>query len=1200
MRPSRTLDLRSGDLRVGANVARGAPRGDLGAAAHGLLALCVGLVACAPTHPSAHPATDAGPPDAASLDGAPQDGGSFDADSLDAPADAAPLLPPLRDASLRSDLPDAALDGSVADAGFEPSPIGTDGLVSWYPFDGDLHDGIGPNALVAEAASTFTDERYTRAGQAYGPSGRTAMNGASSASFTTLDVTRGLTLEGWARGRGNNAGGVLFGWGNGADGTPTLAVLEGYGFLSVRIGRDYRNVFVGNFARVLGDACWHHVALVLPPGFLAGAPFQLFVDGVASSLGYQDRISPGVTAGVTAVLNTADNVFGSPFLVGTFSGGEAGTRQVDDVRVWQRSLTSDELLRLSTPAAGGPRCLPPAPPVWAPGPRCAPSSTALHVDLGVRVLTDDTIAVISDPNPWMVGQLRTDCGAFLDALDAQRGSVLAWEVSRYYDESALEVQARFRPILQHALDTPGYFALVSPAGFTAPTLLANWPQSTREWVLPRSLADQAPVRTSAAEVVDYSYLRLSAPLVAGGHYAIDDGTGARVEFDYDPASTVSWALQVDQLGYAVDAPKYAYLGAWLGPAGALDLARFEGGAFRVVRESDGASVYTGTIHHRSAPTFWGTDAQPVTGADVYELDFSSLTANGRYHVEVVGAGRSWSFSVGNDALGEAFYTHARSLYHARCGTEISAAFTPWHRGDGHGVTRRGGFPSESDDYRDHAADGWGFRSASGAYVAYGEFDMVSRTATDTVLPGVSGGWHDAADFDRASWHLSVQDDLAHAYLYYPEHFSDGQLAIPESGNGVPDLLDESVWGLDVFRLGQESDGRTAIHVEATSHPRVEDPALDPQPYYLGLGTRSSSLEYASRAALLSRALTRAGDTVRAAEFLASARAAWTFGTGPTRVTFTVPGTTDTWTEPATPPVARQLAAAVQLWLATGDSAFRVELDRADLDTAFQREANNPLLFPYLLLDVALEPTRFPPTWAPLARASILSRADLFAAAQDEEPYRKYWYAPTHGYFWTLGWGQGHFQPLRFALAAYLLTGDARYRAAALLGMNWEQGANPQGRVQTTGLGSNGVVAVLHLPSFMDGIDEPVPGLTPFGYGAGLPYNARTRVWGVFADADPGTGFEPIAEALLPAPWSDSTTSLARIGEVLYSTIPVFRRYVALEAQNPATTEMDVRGMGSGAAIAGMLLEPRWAPSPALLARRPRTDVALRDSRWYFP
>ena len=123
---------------------------------------------------------------------------------------------------------------------------------------------------------------------------------------------------------------------------------------------------------------------------------------------------------------------------------------------------------------------------------------------------------------------------------------------------------------------------------------------------------------------------------------------------------------------------------------------------------------------------------------------------------------------------------------------------------------------------------------------------------------------------------------------------------------------------------------------------------------------------------------------------------------------------------------------------------------------------------------------------------------------------------------------------------------------------------------------------------------------PFGYGAGIPYDARTRVWGIYADALPATGFAPIAVSLMPAPWSDPALPLADLGNVLYAQWPVWRRYVALEAQNPATTEMDVRGMACAASITGMLLGPGWTPSAALRARRPRTDDELRQSWWALP
>lgn len=39
---------------------------------------------------------------------------------------------------------------------------------------------------------------------------------------------------------------------------------------------------------------------------------------------------------------------------------------------------------------------------------------------------------------------------------------------------------------------------------------------------------------------------------------------------------------------------------------------------------------------------------------------------------------------------------------------------------------------------------------------------------------------------------------------FPAKFSDGQLNLPESGNGIPDVLDEAAVQVDVFRKTQTS------------------------------------------------------------------------------------------------------------------------------------------------------------------------------------------------------------------------------------------------------------------------------------------------------------------------------------------------------------------------------------------------------------
>ena len=55
---------------------------------------------------------------------------------------------------------------------------------------------------------------------------------------------------------------------------------------------------------------------------------------------------------------------------------------------------------------------------------------------------------------------------------------------------------------------------------------------------------------------------------------------------------------------------------------------------------------------------------------------------------------------------------------------------------------------------------------------------------------VRGGYHDAADYDRRPTHIPIAHNLCRVYEMNPEAFIDKQFVIPESGNGIPDVLDE--------------------------------------------------------------------------------------------------------------------------------------------------------------------------------------------------------------------------------------------------------------------------------------------------------------------------------------------------------------------------------------------------------------------------
>lgn len=71
---------------------------------------------------------------------------------------------------------------------------------------------------------------------------------------------------------------------------------------------------------------------------------------------------------------------------------------------------------------------------------------------------------------------------------------------------------------------------------------------------------------------------------------------------------------------------------------------------------------------------------------------------------------------------------------------------------------------------------------------------------------VSGGWFDAGDYNKyTDWNGNYVETLLMAYFDRPKAFTD-DYNIPESGNGIPDILDEAWWGLEHLLRIQNDDG----------------------------------------------------------------------------------------------------------------------------------------------------------------------------------------------------------------------------------------------------------------------------------------------------------------------------------------------------------------------------------------------------------
>ena len=94
---------------------------------------------------------------------------------------------------------------------------------------------------------------------------------------------------------------------------------------------------------------------------------------------------------------------------------------------------------------------------------------------------------------------------------------------------------------------------------------------------------------------------------------------------------------------------------------------------------------------------------------------------------------------------------------------------------------------------------------------------VNLVYTDSLFD-LSGGWHDAGDYGRyVKTGAKAVNDLMLAYMTAPELFGD-DTGGPDSGNGIPDILDEARYEMEWLLKMQEEGGTVFSKVVTQSFP----------------------------------------------------------------------------------------------------------------------------------------------------------------------------------------------------------------------------------------------------------------------------------------------------------------------------------------------------------------------------------------------
>ncbi len=291
------------------------------------------------------------------------------------------------------------------------------------------------------------------------------------------------------------------------------------------------------------------------------------------------------------------------------------------------------------------------------------------------------------------------------------------------------------------------------------------------------------------------YLYLPTPLedlktytLTWGNLATNESSKTIVFFENQSRSE---AVHVNLLGYHPSAnQKFAYIYHWAGDKGGIDFSPLIGKPFEIW--SNNTAVFTGTIQFRADKTNDETGQADDTpernflGGDVLECDFSSITADGNYKVYVPGVGTSFPFVIRGSAYNDAFYHSIRGLYHNRSGIALESPYTNFTRPAPHRTGETPGFEGRLKYSTFRAFD---LNTIDGS-----ESDKAPIEAEAKGILTDTWGWYqDAGDWDGYYSHTNVPAWLLLLLEDRPNEFVDNTLKLPESGNSLPDVLDEALW-----------------------------------------------------------------------------------------------------------------------------------------------------------------------------------------------------------------------------------------------------------------------------------------------------------------------------------------------------------------------------------------------------------------------
>ena len=314
------------------------------------------------------------------------------------------------------------------------------------------------------------------------------------------------------------------------------------------------------------------------------------------------------------------------------------------------------------------------------------------------------------------------------------------------------------------------------------------------------------------------FLILPVSLTQGKTYTLEINSNINSQtpsatLTFDIFNSPSEAIHVNLVGYLADASTKAVdLYIWMGRAGnanpsdpnlARDYSSFVGKKVYIYNVNTDVNQQVGTV------ALWKNSATEAGGfnltmSNVWMADFTGFNTPGTYRIAIEDVGCSENFEIKRYAYFEPFRLSTIGYFYMRVGEDSNFTNMP--------VPRRplyipGVSPSNTKVYIT-TVQPWDSNWASipddkwdnpDSWAAY-------KKAGSPQNNNAYGGHSDAADWDRHLGHIINIYDMLLPYILTDGRLNDDNLQIADSGNGIPDLLDEARNEVDFWLRLRDGDG----------------------------------------------------------------------------------------------------------------------------------------------------------------------------------------------------------------------------------------------------------------------------------------------------------------------------------------------------------------------------------------------------------